>query len=124
MPPSRKKHKASKRPADMSIPIDEEKFITSASRRLYQDECKNKNIVHELCIENVPKVRRYFALLSLYILENFLNIKENEYEESVRLFYPNLTIPDVAKGTKLILCSNLLGTPIEFSLSTLFEPSQ
>lgn len=53
--------------------------------------------------------------------EIFLNMKEDVYEEAVRLSYANMSIPDVSEGIEPILRSNLLRTPIEFSLSTLCE---
>lgn len=64
---------------------------------------------------------RSFTLLTDYRLEKFLSIKEQIYEEVVRLFYANMTVPYLPEGTDFVIQSNLLGTQIEFTLSNLCQ---
>lgn len=72
-------------------------------------------------IQNVPEVHCFFSLISCFRLDPFLDIKEDVYNEAIKLFYPNLVCLEVPEGTQPITRSHLLKTPIEFSFSTFSE---
>lgn len=72
-------------------------------------------------VENVRYIRRHFALPTSSGLDKFFNIREEGYEEAVCLFYADMTLPEVPEGTDSVIRSNLLETPIEFSLSELCQ---
>lgn len=80
----------------------------------------HRNVVRGRYVENVLVARRHFALIFQLDLNNFLNIKKDVYEEFV-CSTPSSLFPIVLERIEPILCSNLLGTPIEFSLSTLCD---
>lgn len=61
------------------------------------------------------------SFLSRFGLNHFLDIEEDVFKEAVRINYANLTVPEVLEGTEPIFNSHLLGTLIEFSLSTIYE---
>lgn len=72
-------------------------------------------------VQKVPLLRGHFVHLINYILEKLLNINLQVYNEAVRLFHANMSVPNVPKGTDPILKFNILGAQIEFILSDLYQ---
>lgn len=105
----------------MDPPTEQEKFILPDSRRLYRTWCEHRNIVHGRIVQDIPEIRYHWALLSSFGLDDFLHIKEEVFEEAIKLRYAHLTVAEVPEGTETLLRSHLLGTLIKFSLSSLCE---
>lgn len=113
MTPQKKKQKATKRqPAALALVTDQEKFITLGSRRLYKDQLDYRNIVEGYVIQDVTHILWHIVLLTNYGFDKFFSIKEGVYQEAIRLFYANMTVPDVPDGTDPIIQSNLLRSHI------------
>lgn len=81
----------------------------------------DRRVVHGCTTQRAQEVHCHFMLLSGGRLDDFLAINEDVFKEAVKLFYANLSISEALKGIKPVLKSFLLGTPIGFTLSTLYE---
>lgn len=66
-------------------------------------------------------VRVQFSLFSAYEFIKILNLDDLAYEEGVRLFYANMSIPNVPEGFDAIIRSVVLNKPIDFNFSLLCE---
>lgn len=74
MAPLRKKHRASERPVDMSMLIDEENFTMPVPRRLYRDQCEYETLFKSATLKTFPK----FVAISPFSLDSTYGKTESE----------------------------------------------